>query len=615
MSSRHNREAVPRALFAWLGFLSILFSGLLPADGEESAPAGAVGLRELTVLALQNDPGLVALRHNIPVEEAKKRAAVQWRDPELRFGISRDANIQLDDPYTRSGTSTETFTTRGNSTESGGLNGNATGRETTSGTRTTSFTEQVIPGANSDRVIRTETERLQTQTSSRDTDNRGTTNRSGSDSEVFRSRTDENVFHGRDRLARDQTASVKVRFWLPKPAEMKALIDQAARRVEMANYQITAAERQVILEVREQYEQLQFLSRKLAVSKSQISIIEKHVEREQKLLNSGGAFTLDQLSFEDLKIPGLELAVDAAEMELEAAKRALAARVGLADGSRIRVDDNLLRSGISLRDTDLDYLTLMAFAHRGEVGILQHEQAIAESELHLVKTKRIPWFSFLEAAYANDSTGGQHTNDNYGVQVGVILPLFSEIAKEEDVAEARLQSYYAMLEANQKSIANEVAEAFKSVNDATRHRARTNDAVARHSEKMARRAEDLEASENLAAKEQLRYDTEMQQHKLREYQLSADRLYNQSLIRLEKALGADLDRVFRVEYETFGAVQSTPSKPRSRPGVRGPEATPAPIRATPVPVPEASVRGSQGGEPRSKKGGLFRFLKQQNGKE
>lgn len=615
MSSRHNREAVPRALFAWLGFLSILFSGLLPADGEESAPAGAVGLRELTVLALQNDPGLVALRHNIPVEEAKKRAAVQWRDPELRLGISRDANIQLDDPYTRSGTSSETFTTRGNSTESGGLNGNATGRETTSGTRTTSFTEQVIPGANSDRVIRTETERLQTQTSSRDTDNRGTTNRSGSDSEVFRSRTDENVFHGRDRLARDQTASVKVRFWLPKPAEMKALIDQAARRVEMANYQITAAERQVILEVREQYEQLQFLSRKLAVSKSQISIIEKHVEREQKLLNSGGAFTLDQLSFEDLKIPGLELAVDAAEMELEAAKRALAARVGLADGSRIRVDDNLLRSGISLRDTDLDYLTLMAFAHRGEVGILQHEQAIAESELHLVKTKRIPWFSFLEAAYANDSTGGQHTNDNYGVQVGVILPLFSEIAKEEDVAEARLQSYYAMLEANQKSIANEVAEAFKSVNDATRHRARTNDAVARHSEKMARRAEDLEASENLAAKEQLRYDTEMQQHKLREYQLSADRLYNQSLIRLEKALGADLDRVFRVEYETFGAVQSTPSKPRSRPGVRGPEVTPAPIRATPVPVPEASVRGSQGGEPRSKKGGLFRFLKQQNGKE
>ena len=139
--------------------------------------------------------------------------------------------------------------------------------------------------------------------------------------------------------------------------------------------------------------------------------------------------------------------------------------------------------------------------------------------------------------------------------------------------------------------------------------------LARHSEKMARRAEDLEASENLAAKEQLRYDTEMQQHKLREYQLSADRLYNQSLIRLEKALGADLDRVFRVEYETFGAVDPTPSKPRSRPGVRVPEATPAPIRATPVPVPEASVRGSQGGESRSKKGGLFRFLKQQNGKE
>ena len=51
--------------------------------------------------------------------------------------------------------------------------------------------------------------------------------------------------------------------------------------------------------------------------------------KEQALLNAGGAFTLDKLSFDDLKIPGMKMAVDAAEIELKAAKRSLAARVGL----------------------------------------------------------------------------------------------------------------------------------------------------------------------------------------------------------------------------------------------------------------------------------------------
>lgn len=571
-----------------------------------------MGLRDLIVLALQNDPALVALRSNISVEEARKRAAVQWRDPELRLGISRDDNIQLDQPYTRSGSITESYGSRSTGQETGGPNGAASRNDRSSGTSTTTFTEQVIPGINSDRVIRTETERIQTESNVRDSDNRGTFNSRSSESDVFRSTSDETVFHGRDRFGRDQTASVKVRFWIPKPAEMKALVNQAAKQVDLANYEITAAERKVILEVRDQYEGLQYLSRKLEVSKSQIAIIEEHVAKEQKLLDAGGAFTLDQLSFEDLKIPGIKLAIGAAETELKAAKRDLAARVGLTDGSRIRVSDHLLRSGINLEYADLDYLTLMAFAHRGEVGILKHEQAIAESELDLVKSKRIPWFSFVDAAYAQDSTSGQHTNDNYGVQVGVILPLFSWLAKDEKVVEARIEGYYASLEANQKKIANEVAEAFQSVKEASRHRARTEAAIEQHSRSMKERAKDLEASEDLAAREQLRYETEMELYKFHDYNLAADRLYNQSLLRLERALGADLDRVFKVEYESSNSSLTVSGESRGE-SEGSSVSKPDLIRAQPVPEASARTVPVEGEKPARR--GFLGFLKEPGNKD
>ena len=600
MSFRHRWLAVSLALA-----VGIPLSHPRPIHAGQDEK-GSVGLRDLIVLALQNDPGLVALRSNIPVEVAKKRAAVQWRDPEIRVGFAKDDNLQLDQPYTRSGTATQTTGVSGNRQEIGGLNGSASQRGNSTENRTTNYTEKIIPGKNSDRIIRTETESRRTDANVTESDNRGTFNKKSSESEVFRSTTDETRFHGRDLFARDETASIKVRFWIPKPWEKKALVNQAAKEVDLANYEVTAAERGVILEVREQYEDLQYLFKKLEASRRQIAVIEQHVANEKALLDAGGAFTLDQLSFEDIKIPGIKLAIDAAETELNAAKRALAARVGLADGSRIRVTDKLLRSSINLQGADLDYLTDMAFAHRGEVGILKHEQAIAKAELGIVKSKRIPWFSFIEGGYAQDVTGGDFTNDNYGVQVGVVLPLFSWLAKDIDVVEARIESYYASLEANQKNIANEVAEAFRSVKEATGHRSRTEAAVAQHAKAMEERAKGLEASEDLAAKEKLRYDTEIERYKLYDYILAADRLFNQSLIRLEQALGADLDQIFKVEFEPLADFR-TGSYEVIASAASSPPAAPV-IRAKPVPETPDSKSESEVEKPKRK--GLFNFLKQ-----
>ena len=76
MSFRHSRVTVSFAFAAIAVLLTTSYPEPLLAEAEGSAQSsGSVGLRDLIVLALQNEPGLVALRQNVPVEEARKRAA------------------------------------------------------------------------------------------------------------------------------------------------------------------------------------------------------------------------------------------------------------------------------------------------------------------------------------------------------------------------------------------------------------------------------------------------------------------------------------------------------------------------------------------------------------
>jgi outer membrane protein TolC len=600
MSIRH------RFLGVYLAFTLVFplsISQTHAGSNHSDQPVGQVGLRELIALALRNDPALVKLRGQISIEEAEKRAVRmnQWRDPEIRVGFSKDDNVQLDQPYTERGTVRESIS------DSNTLQ-NSKGRsvESSRENRSTNYTERVTPGEHSDQIHRTETE-------TRTTKSDGTEGKEVR-SETFRSTRDETRFHGRDRLARDQSTSAKIRFWIPKPWETKALINQAAKEVELANYEVTAAEREVILEVREDYEDLQYLYKKLKASTSKIAIIKRHVAKEAALLEASDELTVDNLGFEDIKIPGIEMEQQALSNELTRAKRELAARVGLEDGSRIRVTDKLLRTTINLEGTDLDYLTRMAFVHRGEVGILKHEQAIVESELDIIKSKRIPWVSFIEAAYAKDSTGGNHTNDNYGVQFGVVLPLFSWLSKDEEVVQARIESYYSSISANQKNIANEVSEAFRSVKESAHGRRRAEAASSVAGEKLETLKKRLENSEDLFAIERLRYDVESKRDDFYKYILAADRRYNQSLISLEKALGADLDQVFNYKIESIAGAIDDPDETVAAAAAssKPQEANNAPKAK---PVPKLLELPSQKGTPapakaeHSKKKGLFNAFK------
>ena len=579
MSIRHRCLAVCLALTA-IAFLS---SNQTTFAADSAQPSGEVGLRELIQLALKNDPKLVQLRSQIPVEEAKKRAIPlnQWRDPELRLEYSRDNNIQLDQPFERSGQVTERFDTTSSENTSGT---DGPGSEQTSSTevRNSSFTERVEPGRFSETVTRTETEERTTDSSTTTRDSGGIERENSSETETIRSTRQETNFDSRDSLARDDTASAKIRFWIPKPWEKKALLKQASKEIDLANYTITAAEREVILEVREHYEDLQYLYKRLKASTSKISIIEEHRKREAEIFDISEELTVDDLGIEDLAIPGIKMEQEELLNDLRRAKSELAARVGLKDGSRIRVTDRLLRSNIDLQAADLDYLIKMAYVHRGEIGVLQHQQAITESELDIINAQRIPWLSFVEGSYARDRTGGNRTNDNWGIQAGVTLPFFSWLSKDEEVVQAQIQAQYASLEANQRHIAVQVEEAFRSVKEAGRSRGRAQSATTSAAKKMDGMKKRLEGSEDPLAIEKLRYEIASRVDDFSRYTRTADRRYNQALIRLERALGADLNQVFNYKFEPIAGQIADEGEVLAAAAASSQSLRPAP-KAKPVP--------------------------------
>ena len=136
-----------------------------------------------------------------------------------------------------------------------------------------------------------------------------------------------------------------------------------------------------------------------------------------------------------------------------------------------------------------------------------------------------------------------------------MLPLFSWLAKDEEVVQARIASYYGSLEANQKNIANQVAEAFRSVKESANYRNSVTGALAKYGKKIDSELAKLDESDDIAAKERLRYDIEVERDDYYKYILAADRLYNKSLIRLEQALGADLDQVFNTKFERIAGAK------------------------------------------------------------
>ena len=229
------------------------------------------------------------------------------------------------------------------------------------------------------------------------------------------------------------------------------------------------------------------------------------------------------------------------------------------------------------------------------------------SDTRIREPSSSPTPSFLEG-WGRDRSGGYHTNDNYGIQLGVVLPLFSWLSKDQEIVETRIQSQYTVLAANKRHIANEVAEAFGAFQDAARSRSRSDAARARANRKLEAMADRLAGSEDPLAVERLRYDLESERDDFKKYILAADRRYNQAILRLEEALGADLDQVFNVKFESVAGARPDQGEVLASAAA---QSTKYPDIPRAYPVPKVIELPSQKQDPATPEQGrgLFRSLK------
>ena len=212
--------------------------------GSDELGSGPLGLADLIVLGLKNDPALIAKRGEIPIAEARKRAERDWPDPQIRFRRTWGFN---DVPPSYTERRVENYDQHVKRTEIDEEGRVVESNELERVQRTTD--RRITPG----RERTTIEERF--RESSRDTrnilpnpdspTNPGTSydNRS-----ISRAGT-ETRFHEFDPFASEDDVAVQLRLYVPHPRIRRARIERAQHEINLARAEAQAEEREVVLEI------------------------------------------------------------------------------------------------------------------------------------------------------------------------------------------------------------------------------------------------------------------------------------------------------------------------------------------------------------------------------
>ncbi len=495
-----------------------------------------LGLTELIELALENDLALIAKRSDVPVAEAQVRAARDWRDPEVRFRRRWSYN-DIPPPHTerRVGEYNE-HVTRTEVDERGRL------REVDTIERVRrEEVRRVTPGRDytttDERVRETSGERAITHPNIETGELGGLAT---DDRSSYRAGW-EREYHDIDPFASEADIGLDLRFFIPNPKIQRAKVELARRELDLARELARAEQLEVVLEVREAYEELQYLQARIELLRTQGGAAESLRATQQQLL-ADGIITIDEIK--RVAPDGAEIELLQAELEFESLRDKLAARVGLDphQSHRIDISAKLVSPGLQIDHSHLEYLIQMAFVHRVELIEVLGEGRIAEAQLAEVKGKAMPWFDFIQVGAGRGEQADIRTDTSWEVGFAMTLPIFTWIGHEREIYEAMIAGFYAQKEASQGVITGQVAAAYKNVKRAAAFRSKVRALAVQRRE--ANEAF-LANSGNLSRLdyEEARYDIARETAKLDEHRLDAERTYNRALLELEVAIGAPLESI------------------------------------------------------------------------
>jgi outer membrane protein TolC len=558
---------------------------------DQSAPmSGMLGMKDLIELGLRNSEEVLRREREISIAEGNRDTVRDWKDPELRFSIGRDNDIELQRPYTT--TERQLIDSQGRDvTDIFGrdlIKGNTTRERRIreeQGITERKITKEVTPGIDGTHTKETtETRSSDTRDESRSGSSTNSVGQSApnreSSSEKTRStsRETQRSFESNraDPTYPDSSFRIRVRFPIPNFLEMKQRLKQAKAEVGIAEIEHEAARRSLVRDIRNAYEKIEYLlaldsfDRQVLVHaedfhQALVAQDEKYKGFEAEvaaaeanapgLTNSKDSIDPDdfvdrvrpdELSTVRSEILTLQSQLDKNLREIQNEKIALAELAGIGDPERIAFTNSLVELDVELEKIDIGYLKSMAALKRPDLKELRLELEIAESQTAEEKAKRIPMFNFFDVDYGQSFDKGELSKDDFGAQIGMSIPLMS-LFKNKAVAASKKESAARRREVERltANLSNEVDLAVRSVGYAREYLLKTQEHVASAEANLKQTIESIQAEPKDASRlPEAKFEDLEVVIKARQEVVRALRDYNQEVRALEKAIGGDLESTF-----------------------------------------------------------------------
>ncbi|HUF63606.1 MAG TPA: TolC family protein [Verrucomicrobiales bacterium] len=340
------------------------------------------------------------------------------------------------------------------------------------------------------------------------------------------------------RAMQNENVTVALRFYPNNPWEVRARLEKALAEITLADFLVDAVRREIAIEVRRRYRQLQLAAAVHQQTAEMVQLGRDEIARLQTLVGQNLA-TRDDL--DDVRRRVLRDAPDLiqARQADHQARAALAALAGIEDPALVEARRGRVLPDLRFETSFVPVLENTALLMRRDLGELIREQIVARGELKEVRSQRILWLESFDIRGGSSAVKGILEETSYGFRMDIRLPLFSALNKEEEISKAQIAGIEEQVRLLERRIRLEVRNAARE----------------------ARRAgEDYRAfdSELLEALGDLRsplageapepgYDL---RRAAKEYDIGrfeVEEAYLDALYELEKAMGAPLNTAFRTE--------------------------------------------------------------------
>jgi outer membrane protein TolC len=232
-----------------------------------------------------------------------------------------------------------------------------------------------------------------------------------------------------------QSRAVGIRFFPPNPWTRDARVSAEEAGSNAARMDVRAAEWDVAMEVSRLFADIRFLSQDEGLLDQLVSVCDDTITLFQERAQARQVSRLDVLQVSQRRLQALA-ARDRVRRSLRESRRLLAMRVNLPLDQIVLADPKTPQPFSDPAILTNARVAVTGLAVRADLLALRWRCLAAQARVDEARAERIPWFSFIEASYANGEQDQQAREGasvsseksdrvEWRVDVGITIPLFS----------------------------------------------------------------------------------------------------------------------------------------------------------------------------------------------